>query len=113
MKIRRGLFDKHKQNVWLINISVDKYIWIKKPKYIINKIGKILLSIITLPFMILWTIIVELLDLVKEMGCVTWEWIKDTVGDFIDIFPTRIEITDEKTVVDSEFRNPNINSKQK
>lgn len=113
MKIRRGLFDKHKQNMWIINIGIDKYIWIKKPKYIINKIGKILLSIITLPFMILYVIGLELLDLAKEIGYSTWEWIKDTTGDFIDIFPSRIEITDGKIVVDSEFRNPNINSKQK
>jgi hypothetical protein len=47
------------------------------------------------------------------MGCVTWEWIKDTIGDFIDIFPSRIEITNEKIAVDSEFRNPNTNYKQK
>ena len=43
MKIRRGLFDKHKQNMWIINIGVDKYIWIKKIlewKYILKKQNK-------------------------------------------------------------------------
>jgi predicted SPOUT superfamily RNA methylase MTH1 len=68
MKIRRGLFDKHKQNMWIINIGIDKYIWIKKPKYIINKIGKILLRLVALSFMILYIIGLELLDLVKENG---------------------------------------------
>ena len=116
MKMRREHFNKYKEKIWLINIGVDKYIWIKKPKYIISKIEKILLSVITLPFMIFYVVGLELLDLVKEIGISTWEWIKDTVGDFIDIFPSYIEITDESIFSESKLKIPkknNIDSKQK
>ena len=105
MKIRRGHFDKHKKGLWLIKIGSDKYLWFKKPNYVIKKIGLIMGVLCLFPFSLIWFVIAELfMGFFKELIIEIIKTIKDLIKEVIKIFPSYLKVVDETIVVESEFK---------
>lgn len=99
MKIRRGLFGKHKQNMWLINIGEDRYIWIKKPKYIIKQIAKILFNIIKFPFFLIGFILMCMYESTKQIVIFSKDMLVEFLKDIIKLFPSYVQVTDENELI--------------
>ena len=99
MKIRRSIHNKYKEKMWLINISVDKYIWIKKPKYIIKQIAKILFNIIKFPFFLIGFILMCMYESTKQIVIFSKDMLVEFLKDIIKLFPSYVQVTDENELI--------------